>query len=220
MTDARPLAVFDLDGTLLQDRTVLHLARRFGVEPEVRAIWDRSRQQELAAGEEESRAIAALYAGLDVSEFERACAELPFRHDTRRTIEGLRAHGFRIGVVSASYRYATRHAQDALGLDFEVGVDLDVRDGKLTGTIGPSAYPGPCRQFVCKEAALDEWAQRTHAPVTLAVGDGRNDICMIRRADLGVAIEPCVDAVRKAADVVVRDLGDILAHLPEALAGR
>ena len=205
-----PLAVFDLDRTLLAGRTILDLADRFGVLPEVQAIWDRHRAQELAAGEEESRAIAALFAGVDEAALADACEDRPLRAGAEATVQGLRAMGFRVGVASATYTQATAAVARRLGLDFHVGARLVVEDGRLTGALAPSPASGACGQHVCKEAVLLTERDRTGASFTLAVGDGQNDLCMFQAADLAVAVEPCHPRLRAAAHAVVPELPDLL----------
>jgi len=207
--DGRPLALFDLDGTLLKGRTIMHLADRFGVRDEVQAVWDKARQQELAAGEEESRAIAALFAGLEHDEFTSACGEVPLRAEAADAVAALRKLDFRIGVVSASYLEAVDRVVDELGLDLGVGAQMLFENGKVTGRLAAQRFHGPCHQFVCKEAVMREVATRTDAPFTLAVGDATNDVCMFEEADLAVAINPLNERTRDAADVVVGSLTEI-----------
>ena len=98
--------------------------------------------------------------------------------------------------------------ENRLGIDvrfqcWAFSVELVQRDGRLTGELRPPRFTGPCGQFVCKQAVLERVQRATRAPFTVAVGDGRNDVCMIEAADLGVGVEPCHPRVREAADLVV-----------------
>ena len=50
---------------------------------------------------------------------------------------------------------------------------------------------------------------------TVFVGDGENDIAILKEAGLGIAFCPKSNKVREAADVVIekRDVREILKHL-------
>lgn len=202
-----PVCLFDLDQTLVDGRTVLRLGERFGVLGLVEAIWAESGDAEAGAGVAESQRIVRLFTGVNVQEFARVCSELPFRPGAVEAVRGLRAIGYRVGVASATFTFATNAAKQRLGLDFAVGVEVEHDGDALTGRILPGRFNGDCGQFVCKERVLEHYA----SAFTMAVGDGRNDVCMLQKADLGVAVEPCHEDVRSAADRVVRDLREVPA---------
>ena len=85
---------------------------------------------------------------------------------------------------------------------------LQVADGVLTGRV-----LGRVVDRGVKERCLRAWAARHRVPLerTLAVGDGANDLDMLRAAGLGVAFcaKPVVDRAARAA-VRVRDLAAVL----------
>jgi len=68
------LAAFDMDGTLIQGRLVFALADKFGLSGKVRSIQSRPQ----IAGHEQTKAIAALFAGLTTKDLESAIASIPF----------------------------------------------------------------------------------------------------------------------------------------------
>lgn len=219
VTTPTGVCVFDLDRTLVAERTVIHLADVFGVRSEVDRIWDEHhRDQEVAAGDVESRRIAALFTGVSVARFEAACAEVPFRDGAHDAVLGLRRQGYVVGVVSAGYAFATRRAQRTLGLDFERGVELETEDGVLTGRIVGAGVPGPCGQYICKANTLALATKRHDASRTIAVGDGRNDVCMLEAADFGAAVTPCHPRLEAVADVVLADLGDLPRYVADAFS--
>ncbi|MFX7763916.1 haloacid dehalogenase-like hydrolase, partial [Acinetobacter baumannii] len=71
-----------------------------------------------------------------------------------------------------------------IGFDRVVANRLMIVDGKLDGTVAK-----PIVDAGTKEATLLAAIEQTPLPAeaTLAVGDGANDLAMIRRAGLGVA---------------------------------
>jgi phosphoserine phosphatase len=204
------LAIFDLDSTLLDGRTILHLGEHFGVLDKIEAIWAHNPEDEVAAGVDESRRISELFAGVDVQEFDRVCRSVPLRPGAQETVDGLRRMGFVVGVASASYDVAVRAAQERLGLDRVAGAELVISNGRVTGRLRDPTWAGPCGHFICKENVLSAWKAEVGATFTIGAGDGVNDVCLLETADLGVAVEPAHPAARAAADAAVTDLRDIL----------
>jgi len=71
---------------------------------------------------------------------------------------------------------------------------------------------GATRQAAAKAAVL----RKLGANRTVAIGNGRNDVSMLRRAALGIAVcgaEGCAADALAAADVVCTDIGDALDAL-------
>lgn len=210
----RPVFLFDLDGTLLKERTILHLSEEFGFRKELEAIWETHRSsQELAAGEDETVKVASLLEGIPGDRFRRAIQEVPFREGARAMVDRLREMGFRLGVASASYQEATDRARRELGADLSVGVQLEREGCLLTGEIASDRIGGPCGQWVCKERVLRSWKEEVGAPYALALGDGLNDVCMVRAADMGFALEPCPEGLKEAANRTVPDLRSVPAEV-------
>lgn len=211
--------LFDLDRTLFASRTVLRLSDAFGVREDVERIWDAHRS-ELAAGDEETKAIAGLFEGVRVDAFERVLGAVPWREGAAGVVADLKRLGFRVGVASAGYELATDRARRELGLDMSVGVPLIQTGGRLTGEVGEKRFSGACDRWVCKRAVLDEWMGCVGASFSVALGDGRNDVCMIEGADVGMAIKPCPRGLVQEADVVVSSLKEVPGVARDVLAKR
>jgi len=93
------------------------------------------------------------------------------------------------------------------GLERVVGNRLDVEDGVLTGgLVGSIADSGTKLRVLQEEAAL-----LGKGAISLATGDGANDIPMLQAAGLGIAFGRR-DKIRRAADGAIRrpDLSGIL----------
>jgi phosphoserine phosphatase len=212
------VAAFDMDGTLIQGRLVFALADRFDLSSKVRAIQAESKM----AGHEQTRAIAAIFAGLTKNDLQYAIESLPLTNNCERAIAKLKEKGYRIGIISDSYTAAARFVADRLGLDFVAANELEIIGDRITGRIemplGWDKNGCFCKISVCKRYHLEKFAHKYDAPMrnTLAVGDTRSDICMIQSAGVGVAFMPKDDAIVKSTNKIVRepDLVRVLDFLP------
>lgn len=212
----QPLVLFDLDGTLLDGRTIHHLAREQGVLEEARERWGRDDRGPTSVSGPVKREVAALFEGMREADMFLASAELSFHDEAADAIDALRRQGCILGVATGSYHVAAERARRALMLDLAVGAELAVDDqGVVTGELEPSGYDGDCDEWVCKRAVLETHADRYEASATIAVGDGRNDVCMLEAADLGIAVPGATEPAREAADAVAA-----LAEVPELIADR
>jgi phosphoserine phosphatase SerB len=201
------LAAFDMDGTLIQGRLVFALADRFGLSDKVRSI----QRGTWMAGYEQTKAIAALFAGLTKKDVESAIASIPFTMNCEHTIAILKDRGYKIGIISDSYTIAAGFVADRLQLDFVAANKLEILDDKITGNVemplGWDTIGCYCKISVCKRYHLEKTACRFGVPIknTLAVGDTRSDICMIQRAGVGVAFMPKDKEIKKVSDKIVSE---------------
>src|ERR687894_2464616 len=199
------LAAFDMDGTLIQGRLVFALADRFDLSDKVRSIQSRR----LMAGHEQTKAIAALFAGLTTKDLESAIASIPLTKNCERTIAALKDRGYKIGIISDSYTIAADFVADRLNLDFVMANMLEIIDGKITGKVdmplGWDRIGCYCKISVCKRYHLEKSAHQFGVPIenTLAVGDTKSDICMIQRAGVGIAFMPKDEELKRACSKVV-----------------
>jgi phosphoserine phosphatase len=201
------LAAFDMDGTLIQGRLVFALADRFDLSDKVRSI----QSHRLMAGHEQTKGIAALFAGLTTKDLESAIESIPFTKNCERTIAALKDRGYKIGIISDSYTIAASIVADRLKLDFVMANKLQISNGKITGRVdmplGWDRIGCYCKISVCKRYHLEKSAHQFCVPIenTLAVGDTKSDICMIQRARVGVAFMPKDEEIKKASDKVVSE---------------
>lgn len=207
------LAAFDMDGTLIQGRLVFALADRFGLSDKVRAI-----QASGAAGHEQTRAIAVLFAGLTGKAVEDAIESIPLTKNCEQTIAALRGRDYRIGIISDSYTVAAASVAKRLQLDFVAANELEMENNKITGRVvmplGWDKIGCFCKISVCKRYHLEKFADQYDVSIenTLAVGDTRSDICMIQSAGTGIAFMPKDKEIAKATSKIVQE-SDLLKVL-------
>jgi phosphoserine phosphatase SerB len=208
------LIIFDMDGTLIAERFVFQLARRFGFETMLKDIMG-SRIPEY----EKTRSIATLLKGITTQEIVDTFDRIPLSPGAGTTVAALKKDGHILAIISDSYTIATERLKKRLGFDYTVANKLVLKEGRATGEVEmplnwSEDKKGCLKHAICKLNAMFSLAQETKIPMerTVAVGDNIADICMLEQASLGIAFNPKAPEVERSADVTVR--GDLKGILP------
>jgi phosphoserine phosphatase len=197
-----------MDSTVITVECIDELADYLGVKAEVSAITRRAMNGELdfvAA----LQAREALLEGLPVEVFDDVFRErVKLTPGARTLVRTMRSSGARAALVSGGFVPFVQRVGEAIGFDLTQANRLESLHGRLTGRL-----LGPIRSPKSKLALLRQLTRifRLQAGDTLAVGDGANDLPMLRAAGLGVAFRPA-PAVAQAAPFTVRH-GDLTALL-------
>jgi phosphoserine phosphatase len=126
--------------------------------------------------------------------------------------EALRKMGHRFAILSGGFDLlAERYARDLGGVDFVLVNQLELVDGECTGRVLP-----PIIDAEGKARGLEEAARKFRIPLshTVAIGDGANDILLLRKAGFGIAFcaKPKLRAEAKHA-IETKDLAKVLELL-------
>ncbi len=223
----RNLVLVDMDGTLLMGRSLKMLTVAFGLEGDLQAIEQESLAQELTEREKLLR-ITRLFKGQRFEGLASVFDGVPLTPGAPAWARTLHSAGHAVHIVSESWQPLVERLGRRLAVSAVWANGLEVKGQRVTGEIQPPLWPEnkprSCwRHSVCKLHALHYLAKRENIPPedTIAVGDGATDVCMLREAGLGVALNPKAEQVAQVADMVVYgdfyDLADRLApHLSEA----
>jgi len=207
---ARYLVVLDADSTLIEQEVIELLAEAAGSLDLVAEVTDRAMRGEIDFAVSLRERVATL-AGLPTEVFDDVGRVIRPTPGVQELIDGLHANGHRVGVVSGGFHELLDPIAGRLGLDHWRANRLEVENGRLTGGL-----IGPIIDASAKAHALQEWSAADGIPLcsTVAIGDGANDLTMMRVAGLGVAFN-AKPIVRRAADLVVggRDLSQVLPLL-------
>lgn len=206
----RFLVVLDADSTLIEDEVIELLADAAGSLALVAAVTEQAMRGEIDFAESLRLRVKTL-AGLSTDVFAEVGRLVRPTPGVRELIDGLHAHGSLVGVVSGGFHEVLDPLAAAFGLDHWRANRLEVADGRLTGGL-----VGPIIDAAAKADALREWAtlEGVALPQTVAVGDGANDLTMMRAAGLGIAFN-AKPIVKAQADLAVdaRDLSQVLPML-------
>jgi len=200
------LAVLDMDGTLLESRSIDVLVQKFGLKTHLEEI---DRRSHFLEGYKVSEAIVQLFGGMRASDLERAFDSVSVVNGAKEFIDFLKKRRFLTAIVTDSYTFLASRLAEKLGIDIVWGNKLEIVDGVITGRIimplGWEKQKNCQKKAVCKLHAMHKLAQKNEVGMdrTLAIGDSKSDFCMIERAAIGVAFRPKDPEVVKIADLVV-----------------
>ncbi len=192
------LLVADMDSTIIQQECIDEMADLFGLKARISAITERAMHGELDF-EAALLERLGLLAGFDEAGLEKVWAErIELMPGAKTLVATMRANGAYTALVSGGFTFYTSKVAHSVGFDANRANQLEIADGVLTGRV-----VGPILGREAKLAALKELAAVRGLPIsaTLAVGDGANDLDMVRAAGLGVAYraKPAVAAEASAA---------------------
>jgi glucosyl-3-phosphoglycerate synthase len=212
---SKKFALFDMDGVLLDGRFVEALANQVGAEGELSRFLD----NRFLPDEDRTQAIASLFTGVGIEVFEQTARSMPLMEGAVETVVALRRAGYIVGIVTDSFHVAAETIRRRVFADFAVAHLMRFHHLTATGEVilSPAMLSkGGCARHDCCKANvvrhLEEVAGLSYAD-TMAVGDGENDVCMLRQVGIPIAFRPKADGVRRAARwVVTGPLSDVLFH--------
>ncbi len=201
------LLVADMDSTIVTGETLDELADFAGLKPRIAAITARAMNGELDF-KAALRERVAMLRGLPVDALERTWDRVQLTPGARELVATMRAHGAVAALVSGGFSFFTARVAALCGFDLHRSNVLLDDGAALTGLVAE-----PILDRDTKLATLTGLATEHALPMaaTLAVGDGANDLDMLRAAGLGVAFhaKPIVAAAAQARV----DHGDLRALL-------
>jgi len=185
------LLVSDMDSTMITVECIDELADYAGIKPEIAAITERAMAGELDFAEA-LKARVALLAGLDENVVAQCLRErvrpMPGAEILVRTMTGWGAHAV---LVSGGFTSFTGPVATMLGFEEVHANVLEIKDGRLTGTLATNIVDASTKRTVLQSAAETRGIDLCSA---IAVGDGANDLPMIAAAvsggGLGVGYHP------------------------------
>ncbi|KKW90094.1 phosphoserine phosphatase SerB [Sphingobium chungbukense] len=203
----KKLLIADMDSTMITVECIDELADYAGIKPQIAEITERAMRGELDfAGALHER--VALLKGLADGAIDQCRTErVKIMGGAKALVRTMKARGARTLLVSGGFTRFTGPVAEEIGFDAAVANVLEIADGALLGTVTMPIVDA-ARKRAELEAAIEGGIDRA---LTLAVGDGANDIPMIQGAALGVAYH-AKPKTREAAgaEIVHGDLSVLL----------
>jgi phosphoserine phosphatase len=204
----KQILVADMDSTMIEQECIDELAAALGIKEQVAEITDRAMRGELDFGQALDTRVALLK-GLERKVIEEVRREqITLMPGGRALVQTMKAYGAYTSLVSGGFTFFADYFAKRIGFDEAVANVLEFEGDQLTGTVTkPIVDKDTKRQRLTTIAA----ERNVALSQTIAVGDGANDLDMIRIAGFGVAMhaKPAV-----AAEAGIRiDHSDLTALL-------
>ena len=208
MSQVKGLCVMDVDGTLILEEVIDLLGREAGCEEEIAQLTSQAMQGELDF-ESSLRKRVSLLEGLPISVFDTVFKSIHLSPNAQEFISILQKNGILVGLVSGGFTPIVDRLAKSLGIAYFSANQLEVKDGLLTGKlVGQIISPQ------VKKETLEKWRKelKFSKERTIAIGDGANDLLMLKSAGLGIAF--CAKEVLKKEIQYHVDKRDFLEVLP------
>lgn len=191
------LLVMDMDSTAIQIECIDEIAKLAGVGDQVSAVTARAMNGELDFAQSLIARVAALKQAPE-SVLAEVLEGLPLMPGLEALVQHLQSHGWHVVIASGGFTYFTEALRVRLGLYATYANQLEIIDGRLTGQVLGEIVDAQKKAEVVTQLLSQ---LNLAAGQTVAIGDGANDLPMLKTAALGVAFhaKPAVQAQAKAA---------------------
>ena len=210
------LVMFDMDGTLIQERGIFVIAEKKGFLDEL----IKNINSNTFDFYKKSIDIAKLSKGLNVNEILEIFRSIKISENAENVIKELKKQNIKTAIATDSYKFLADDLKERLGIEYSFANNLIIDNNIITGELEiqnkdltQDFFSGKIYS-ICKSCALENLCNELNINISeaIAVGDGKVDIGMIKKAGLGIAYN-APEIVQKNADVVTNDLKIILDYI-------
>ncbi len=202
------LIAFDLEGTLVKSvSSWVELHKRFGT-------WEKGKEyaELFFSGKIDyvkwAELDASLWRGHTREEIMKWANSVEYMEGAKELIEFLRENDFRIAILSSGLMCLAGRIARELGVDYVYANELLFdENGVVTGKVNPLV------DFKSKGVILRELKEELKPELTVAVGDGYNDLSMFKEADVSIAINPHEGVEGDHNVESLREVKEIIASL-------
>lgn len=202
------LIAFDLEGTLVKSvSSWVELHKRFGT-------WEKGKEyaELFFSGKIDyvkwAELDASLWKGHTREEILEWVNSVEYMEGAKELIEFLRENDFKIAILSSGLMCLAGRIARELGVDYVYANELLFdEDGVVTGKVNPLV------DFKSKGVILRELKEELKPELTVAVGDGYNDLSMFKEADVSIAINPHEGVEGDHNVESLREVKEIIASL-------
>ena len=194
----KKLLISDMDSTIIGEECIDEIAFMAGIKPKIADITERAMRGEIEFDAALKERVGLLK-GLETTALNTVINErLNLNKGARTLVQTMAANNAYCALVSGGFTFFTDKIAAKTGFHTTQANTLEIANNKLTGNVIP-----PILGSAAKKQALEQFIKEQNilTEETLAVGDGANDLEMIKASGLGVAYyaKPIVAAEANAA---------------------
>lgn len=191
------LAIFDVEGVLLDAEFLPILAEKIHKQDEIWAITRQGIEGKIKWEEGLRRRIEILK-GIDYETCKEVSDSLKIMIGAKEACRALKAAGWKLMAVSGGFTIMTDRLKEELDLDYVFSNELLFKDGKLDG-VTIDVDSDKAKSAIIK---INEWKEEKKNIVVVV--DGANDIKLFNICGLGVAFR-AQDIVKELATVTLEE---------------
>lgn len=178
------LLAMDMDSTLITIECIDELGDLAGRKAEIAAITAQAMRGEIEYRESLRRRVAAL-AGLPEDSLKSVYeGRLELTPGADALVGACKKHGVKVLLVSGGFTFFTDRLKARLGIDYTISNTLEVRADRLTGALVGDIVDAGAKAAKFKAVLREVNAGKEQS---VAIGDGANDLRMMREAGISVA---------------------------------
>lgn len=207
------LVIFDLDGTLTQERSIweyihIRLGKWYGFAEEY--------QKQFLAGkisyEEFCERDAQVWKGMKVGELLEIIKNVSFHSGVDELISYLKQKGLKLSMVSSGLSVLSNWVHQKYGFDYSVSNDLLHENGVLTGKVKIQVYYDKKGEWV--EKIQKKFGVKPEE--VIAIGDSSGDLDMFQMVGFSIAFNSSCSDLNQIANICIQsqNLADIIPKLP------
>ena len=198
------LAIFDVEGVLLDAEFLPILAEKINKQDEIWAITRQGIEGKIN-WENGLKKRIELLRGIDYATCKEVSDSLKIMTGAKEACRALKSAGWKLMAVSGGFTIMTDRLKEELDLDYVFSNELLFKDGKLDG-VTIEVDSDKAKSAIIK---INEWKEKKENIVVVV--DGANDIKLFDICGLGVAFR-AQDMVKELATVTLeeKDLSKLL----------
>ena len=179
----KKLIIADMDSTIVNGETLDDLAEYAGLKDQIAALTARAMNGEMGFTEALQTRVAMLK-GLNETFLEETMNRVNLNPGAKELIGTMRGNGAFTALISGGFSFFTDKVREQVGFHMSLGNKLEIVDGELTGQVIPPIVTKDTKLEMLVDMAAQQELGMTD---TFAIGDGANDVPMLKAAGMGVA---------------------------------
>ena len=197
----KKLLLADMDSTIIKEESLDELARQIGKEKEVSFITNEAMNGRIEFKKALEDRVAILK-GNSTDILENLKKNININHGARELVKTMNMNGSITVLVSGGFTFLTEYLKELLGFKHTHANTLQITQKEFQKFEITGKVEGPILDKKAKFEYLNKYVKKYNLNYkdTICVGDGANDIEMIKHAGLGVSYHG-KNALKKEANI-------------------